>query len=276
MADKYWIHTHGSKQDLLGPSGTPVIAAMLEEGTISTEAVRCKVGDEKRRPLGEVIAPNEVGTATNQSDPRLAESSAAFASEQSDCSKTGLPSSEITIIERADSATQSTKKRVVRIAIGVVAAGAALLILAQLAILMREWFPDKVQQPFKEAEALASDEPTWELALAKYQEAVRADPSTDFGKQAAEKIPVMQKLLDTIPTSVSESWCARLRDRLQDRFYAQARTHFPEAGDAYIRTVFRDFVLNLEYSCKKDAGRTTSGKWACYWNSTYDTYEKCQ
>ena len=34
MGDKYWIHVHGGGQSPLGPYGAPVIAAMLEEGTI--------------------------------------------------------------------------------------------------------------------------------------------------------------------------------------------------------------------------------------------------
>ena len=195
----------------------------------------------------------------------------------SERSKPASAPAESAAVERVDSATNHPAKgRAVRIAIGVAAAAAALLVLAQLAFLVREWFPDKAQQPFKEAEALAGDEPTWELALAKYQEAVSADSNSDFGKQAAMKIPVMQKLLDTVPDSVSLAWCARLCGRLQDRFYTQARIQFPEAGDAYVRTVVRDFVLNLEYSCKKDTGRPTSGKWTCFWNSAYDTYEKCQ
>ena len=113
-------------------------------------------------------------------------------------------------------------------------------------------------------------------ALALYQKAAELDPRSEFGKKAANKIPIIREALETVPQTVSLTWCTRLRERLQNRLYAQAKERNPEAGDAYLRSVLNDFLANLEHSCRRDAGKPTAPKWVCYWGANYDAYEKCQ
>lgn len=72
---------------------------------------------------------------------------------------------------------------------------------------------------------------------------------------------------------MTRAWCARLREHLENPLAAQANARYP--GKNAAQSV-HEHVLNLEYDCTRDEGKSTDGYWACRWNETFDTSEKCK
>jgi len=149
----------------------------------------------------------------------------------------------------------------------------ALLLLAAVLVLGCQ---DKAQAPYERGEALEKDQSSVEGAISEYDTAAAADPNSTYGRKAAERAAALRKLLEELPANVTRPWCARLRKRLRERFIPQATSAYPNRGSDYINTVVTDFVVNLEYNCIQDIGRPTAGRWECYWNSNFDTYEGCE
>jgi len=78
-----------------------------------------------------------------------------------------------------------------------------------------------------------------------------------------------------VPATVTVAWCAKLRERLQERYPSQAAAKYPNRGRSFTDQVVGDYCRNLEYNCQQDVGKPTAGKWQCHWDSSFDTYSQC-
>lgn len=134
---------------------------------------------------------------------------------------------------------------------------------------------DKAKEPYEKAQTLDGVDATLDEALELYQAAAASSPDSSYGIKARQRADILEKILSEPPTTVSVAWCARLRRRLESRFVGEALAKDPSRGEAYVRQVTRDFVLNMEYNCRRDAGKPTSGKWLCLWSASFDNYDQC-
>jgi hypothetical protein len=44
---------------------------------------------------------------------------------------------------------------------------------------------------------------------------------------------------------------------------------------AFVEQSVKGHVENMEYNCRRDAGKPTDGEWACRWNETFETSKAC-
>ena len=130
---------------------------------------------------------------------------------------------------------------------------------------------DKAEDGFRRCEQLERDGKL-EEAAAECGRASQASPNSPFGKLAqSKKTDLLDQLL---PANVTREWCARLRARLEKRLESEAGSKYPGRDPDYIRTVVRDYALNVEYNCSLDVGKPIEGVWKCRWNEHSDNSKK--
>lgn len=114
-----------------------------------------------------------------------------------------------------------------------------------------------------------------------------ADANSKAGKLAAQKLAELESALATlraereaaatrVPPAVSEEWCARLRQRLQSRYFAEAARDYPDRGPGFVHQVVTEGATNDWDNCMRDVGKTTSGYWECRWDSGMDGSHDCK
>ncbi len=135
-------------------------------------------------------------------------------------------------------------------------------------------------QPAYDACLEAETKNDYPLAVKNCEAAIAADPTSTAGKAAAAKATEIHRKVDeTIPPTVTQDFCARLRRRLEPRLQAEIEAKAENTDRDLVRKTVHEtvnaYVTKLERECNQSVGRSATGYWTCAWNESFDNPKQC-